>query len=1030
MHADTALVEARLRRFTADRLTPSIHRDPRPLTVEAWSVPREPVPFDEAVTQTFEPVPIGWRWGRAWSTVWLRVTGALPAEWRDGPPAGTRLEVLVDFGYNMSRSGFQAEGLAYRPDGEPVKAIAPYNSYVPWEAADGDVDLFIEAAANPDVAGEYTFAPTPYGTWETSPDEPLYELRRLELALRDETVWELAQDVWTLRGLMEQLPEGSTRRHLILRALEDMMDAIDPEDVAGTAATGRGILAPALASPASASAHRVLATGHAHIDSAWLWPLRETVRKCARTFTNVMALMDEHPGFVFSCSSAQQYAWLRDHHPRVYARIREKVADGAFVPVGGMWVESDTNMPGSEAMARQFIMGKRFFLEEFGVECEEAWLPDSFGYSAALPQIVAAAGERWFLTQKISWNQTNRFPHHTFWWEGIDGTRVFTHFPPVDSYISELSGAELAHAERNFSEKGRASTSLVPFGWGDGGGGPTREMIAAAHRTADLEGSPRVEIGSPRDFFRDAEAEYPDAPVWSGEMYLELHRGVFTSQLRTKQGNRRNEALLRQAELWAATAALRTGHPYPYDDLAEAWRTVLLLQFHDILPGSSIAWVHREAEERHAAVTDTLERLIAEALAALESRTAEGGRRPEGGAPGDAPPVALSANASPFARDGVPAFGTAPAVHTGAAPVHVGADASLPGADVLDNGVIRIVVDGDGRLTSLRAHADGREAVPPEQPAGTLRLHTDLPNLWDAWDLDAHYRRTVTELIAPDERRLEREPDGSVAVVLRRTAGASTIDQRIRLRPGADAVDFEFDVDWREREKILKLAMPFDVHADRIAAETQFGHVHRATHTNTSWDAARFEACQHRFVHLGEPGWGVAIANDSTYGYDVDRTTRSGGGTTTTVRFSLLRAPIFPDPDADQGMHTLRFRVRPSSDIADAVALGYDLATPMRGIRSAVPLAPLVTSSAPGVVIDTVKLAEDGTGDLVVRLYEALGGRAETTLTVDGVAERIALTDLLERPLDGEPVASGPSMPLAFRPFQLRTVRLSGVSVR
>ncbi|UTT63355.1 alpha-mannosidase [Microcella humidisoli] len=1011
MHNDHSLVEARLDRFVRDHLTPALYRDARPLAATAWQVDREPVPFETAVEQTFEPVPLGWRWGRAWSTVWLRVTGEVPAEWLPQPPAGTRIEVLVDFGYNRSRSGFQAEGLAYRPDGSLIKSIAPLNSWLPVAPGERHIDVLIEAAANPDVAGEYTFDPTPYGLWETAPDEPLYELKQLEVALRDETVWHLLADVWTLRGLMAELSEGSSRRHEILRALEDMLDVLDPESIPTTAQAGRDAIAGVLAKPAHASAHRVLATGHAHIDSAWLWPLRETVRKCARTFTNVMDLMDEHPDFVFSCSSAQQYLWMKEHHPKVFARMKEKVAAGQFVPVGGMWVESDTNMPGGEAMARQFIAGKQFFIDEFGVECEEAWMPDSFGYSGALPQIVAAAGSRWFLTQKISWNQINRMPHHTFWWEGIDGTRVFTHFPPVDTYISELSGKELAHAERNFSEKGRASISLVPFGWGDGGGGPTREMIAAAHRTADLEGSPRVTMGSSRDFFEAAEAEYPQAPVWSGEMYLELHRGVFTSQLRTKQGNRRNESLLRQAELWAATAALRTDCDYPTEALARAWQTVLLLQFHDILPGSSIAWVHREAEQRHAAVTETLEGIIADALAALAG---EGGEHD------------LLVNASPFAREGVPALGAATLAASHPA---VTATEGADGATVLDNGIIRAVVDARGHVTSLIAHADGREAIPAGQPANVLRLHRDLPNLWDAWDLDQHYQRTVTELLDVDERHVRTVGDTATVITVRRV-GESLIEQRLMLRAGESALEIENRIDWREREKILKLAVPLDVHADRIAAETQFGHLYRPTHTNTSWDAARFEACQHRFVHLGEPGYGVAIANDSTYGYDVGRDTRADGGTTTTVRFSLLRAPLFPDPESDQGEHLMRFRIAPGATIGDAVALGYDLATPLRAVRAAAPIAPIVTSSDPAVVVETVKLAEDGSGDLVVRLYESRGGRAHTTLTLDGTAEAITCTDLLERTLDGEPAGTGASIELPFRAFQLRTVRFRGVSAR
>ncbi|MDO9590526.1 MAG: glycoside hydrolase family 38 C-terminal domain-containing protein, partial [Microcella sp.] len=519
-------------------------------------------------------------------------------------------------------------------------------------------------------------------------------------------------------------------------------------------------------------------------------------------------------------------------------------------------------------------------------------------------------------------------------------------------------------------------------------------------------------MGSSRDFFAAAEAEYPNAPVWSGEMYLELHRGVFTSQLRTKQGNRRNEALLRQAELWAATAALRAGYTYPRDELQRAWHTVLLLQFHDILPGTAIAWVHHDAEQRHAAVTATLEGIIAEALAALA------------GGPGVSG-VALAVNASPFAREGVSALGAA-LREAGHPPVT--AEEAADDATTLDNGVIRAVVDARGQLVSLIAHADGRDAIAPGSPANVLRLHRDLPNLWDAWDLDAHYMRTVTELPEVDERRVRTctNDDGDatkVEVVTVRRVGESTIEQRLILRSGATALEIENRIDWREREMILKLAMPLDVHADRIAAETQFGHLFRPTHTNTSWDAARFEACQHRFVHLAEPGYGVAIANDSTYGYDVSRDTRADGGTTTTVRFSLLRAPLFPDPETDQGEHLLRFRIAPGATIGDAVALGYDLATPVRAVTAAAPIAPIVTSTDPAVVIETVKLAEDGSGDLVVRLYESRGGRAQTTLTLDGTAATIESTDLLERVLPDEPTSGGSSIELPFRAFQLRTIR-------
>src|SRR5690606_12590930 len=458
---------------------------------------------------------------------------------------------------------------------------------------------------------------------------------------------------------------------------------LDIADVPATAAAARAMLAPALASPARASAHRLSAVGHAHIDSAWLWPLRETVRKVARTAANVTALMDEHPEFVFAMSQAQQLAWIKQHRPEVYRLVREKVATGQFVPVGGMWVEADTNMPGGEAMARQFVHGKRFFLDELGVETEEVWLPDSFGYSAALPQLVRLSGARWFLTQKISWSQFNRFPHHTFQWEGLDGTRVFTHFPPVDTYNATLSGAEMAHLVRNFADKGVANRSMVPFGHGDGGGGPTREMLARAARLRDLEGSPRVEIEPPARFFAKAAEDYADPPVWVGELYLETHRGTYTSQAGNKRGNRRSEHLLYEAELWAATAAVRTGHPYPYEQLDRIWKTVLLHQFHDILPGSSIAWVHRESRETYARVTEELETIIAAAQRALAGDPASGGE--------------VVFNAAPHARGGVPARG-ATRTPGPAAPT---TRTALAGGWVLDNGLIRATVDERGLLRSV-----------------------------------------------------------------------------------------------------------------------------------------------------------------------------------------------------------------------------------------------------------------------------------------------------------------------------------------
>ncbi|WP_022878782.1 glycoside hydrolase family 38 C-terminal domain-containing protein, partial [Microbacterium sp. B19] len=742
------------------------------------------------------------------------------------------------------------------------------------------------------------------------------------------------------------------------------------------------------------------AVGHAHIDSAWLWPVRETARKVSRTFSNVLSLMDEDPEFVFASSSAQQFAWMKQHYPALWERLKERVAEGRFVPVGGMWVESDTNMVGGEAMARQFLEGKTFFQEEFGIDTEEVWLPDSFGYSGALPQIMRAAGARWFLTQKISWNETNRIPHHTFRWEGIDGSRIFTHFPPVDKYNSEVTAADLAHAERNFADKGRARTSLLPYGFGDGGGGPTREMTATIARAHSLEGAPIVKHSTPREFFETAEAEYADPAVWAGELYLEFHRGTYTSQLRTKQGNRRSEHLLREAELWAATAAVRTGADYPAATFRRLWQLVLLQQFHDILPGTSIAWVHRDAERNYAAIAAELEQIIADSLRVVAG---EGDR-------------VLAVNAAPHARTGVPALGIA-----AASEVRDVAPRAEGEGYVLDNGVVHAVIDARGLLISLVEVASGREVVPEGQAAALFQLFRDTPTQWDAWDIDETYRRHVTPLDSAAAVRIDGD-----AVVVERTFGDSRLVTRIALAAGSRTVRLSIDVDWHEQQKLLKLAVPVDVHTDRAASEIQFGHITRPTHTNTSWDAARFETAAHRWVRVAEPGFGVAVTNDSTYGHDITRHERGAGGTFSLVRLSIIRGAMFPDPQQDQGEHHLEVGIVVGADVADAVTEGYRTNLPLRVIEGAGDVEPLVALDRDGIVVEAVKLAHDGSGDVIVRLYEALGQRQAATLRAGFEVTAVAETDLLEREVDAAAVSSvaGGAVELDLRPFQLVTLRL------
>ncbi|GLW17990.1 alpha-mannosidase [Streptomyces sp. NBRC 13847] len=1061
MHDDRLLVEERLERALRQFIRPAQYAARVPLRLSVWHAPGEPVPVDEALAAAYEPFAVGEPWGPPWSTSWFRLAGRVPQEW-----AGRRVEAVIDPGFSGDGPGFQAEGMVHDADGVPLKGIHPYNRHVPVGNPVGggeEVRLLLEAAANPAVLGD--FSPTDLGDVRTAPRAPLYRFAGADLAVLDETVWQLILDIEVLSELMHELPVDSPRRHEILRALEDLLDTLDLHDVAGTAAAGRAVLAEVLGRPAAASAHRVSAAGHAHIDSAWLWPLRETVRKASRTFANVTQLAEDYPELVFACSQAQQYAWVKEHQPRLWERIKKAVRDGNWAPVGSMWVESDANMPGGEALARQLAHGKRFFLQELGVETEEIWLPDSFGYTAAFPQLARLAGVKWFLTQKLSWNQTDRMPHHTFWWEGIDGTRVFTHFPPVDTYNSRLHAAELAHAERNFADKGRATRSLVPFGWGDGGGGPTREMLERARRLRSLEGSPRVAVEPPTRFFEAAHEEYgAAAPVWSGELYLQFHRGTYTSQAKTKQGNRRSEHLLREAELWAATAAVRAGeeavradgdaarpdgdsaspdgeraYRYPYEALDRLWKTVLLHQFHDILPGSSIAWVHREARDTYAAVEAELTGIIEAALGAL------GGA----GAGSAGPPTVF--NASPYDRHEivelpapdaggpsavavhVPALGSAAVRPPGSfsptrpdslvpPPPPVRADTDPDGGLTLDNGLLRVRLDTDGLLVSVRDLQAGREVLAPGARGNLLQLHPDHPNRYDAWDLDRHYRHRHTDLTDAESVELAAAGPLSATARVTRAFGASRIVQELTLRAGSHRLDIRTDIDWHESEKVLKAAFPLDVHAERSTAEVQFGHVHRPTHTNTSWDAARFEICAHRWLRVAEPGYGVALLNDSTYGHDVTRTPHADG-LGTTVRLTLLRAPHSPDPETDQGTHRFTYALLPGAGTGEAVAEGLALNLPLRTAATP-PVPPLIRVDHPALTVESVKLAEDRSGDVIVRLYESRGGRASGTLSPGFPVAWATVTDLLERPLHREEEGPTADLALELRPFQILTLRL------
>lgn len=952
-------------------IRPAMYAATTPVDIAARHVHGEPIDARAATAAAtpFEAFHVGQAWGGRWDTTWFRFKATVPHDWR-----GEDVVLRVNLGYT-GMVGFGAEGLVWE-NGTPVQGVNGKHDTVritPKAEGGEPVDILIEAAANPvvdlDARPALSYQPDYDGP-------PLFTLDRAELAVCNRDIEALALDMEVLLDLYDHLPPEQPRARRILKALADALHALDFDDIAATAPQARERLAPALATPNPPTAHRLFAVGNAHIDTAWLWPFRETVRKCARTFSTALRLMDEYPDYVFACSQPQQLAWMKQHYPDLFARIRERVAEGRFELVGAMWVEADCNVPSGEALVRQILLGTLFLEEEFGVTPDEVWLPDVFGYSASLPQIMRHAGIGRFLTQKLSWSTVNRIPHHTFWWEGIDGSRVLTHFPPADTYNGDFSLDQVDHNARSFKDHDIAGSSLYLFGYGDGGGGPTRELLEKANRLHDIEGAPKITLATVESFWQEAEADMAaagdGAGAWVGELYLEFHRGTYTTSAMSKQQNRQLELLLREAELWSAAAQAPA-------DLDQAWKDLLLLQFHDVLPGTSIEWVYDDSRRIYADIRATAQAVTDAGAAALlddvDTR-------------GFAHPVALL-NPAPVDQAGVPALGYR-VVEAGAAPA--------ANDDVLD-----ITFGDDGRITSIFDKEAQREVL--AGPGNALVLFEDRPPHWDAWDVDASYMDKGETLVGA--------VDGNVVTY---RFGDSTITQTVNVH--GRRVDFVTEVDWQERRKLLKAAFPVAVHTRRATFEIQYGHVERPTHRNTSWDVARFEVSGHKWADLSEPGYGVALLNDCKYGYDV---------VGNTMRLSLLRAPQSPTPDIDRGRHRFTYSLLPHvGDLREAGVIdeAYRLNIPLRQVPLPADRAGAKPASwapfavdAPGVYIEAVKQAERSDA-VVVRLYEGWGRHATARVTTSLPFARVARTDLLEK--SREPIAGDVVLPL--RPFEIVTL--------
>ena len=1066
MQKHPRLTETRVGRLL-QRIGLLIHGPFSPVKLAMYEVGGEPIPAADAIRRDYRPVTVGDPWGCAWDTTWFRISGTIPVEW-----AGREVVALVKLGYQAGE-GFTSEALVWQ-DGLPTRAINVNRADIPLAnpAQGGEAFLFhLEAAANP-KASEHLLqaanAPT-NGIGGT----PIFRIDQAELACFDREMFNLYHDFRVAYETMIALPDNGTgavdpgspraeaigaprlsdpRRGQFLYALNEVCNVFDEHDRT-TIAGARALLREGLSRNNGPSAHRISAIGHAHIDTAWLWPLRETIRKCARTFSTALAYMREYPEYVFGCSQPQQYAWMKAYYPSIFEGIKEAVKRGQWEPIGSMWIEADCNLASGEALVRQILHGKNFFLDEFGCETRDVWIPDVFGYSASMPQILRKAGVDYFVTQKICWNQFNKFPHHTFLWEGIDGTRVFSHFPPGDTYNASFEAKHLVYNVQNFRDNDRATRSLYVYGFGDGGGGPTRQMLESAARLKDLEGLPRVELERVCDFLPKAQQDARDLPVWVGELYLELHRGTLTTQARNKLGNRKSEFLLRDAEFFDAVAAAArlpcagvapcAGERAVYDVtrmgespsaagyLDRAWKLLLLNQFHDIIPGSSIDWVYRDSARDYATIRELGEAVLQDARHALahaiDSSAFQSPAVIFNTAPHrlesvlDLPGAGLRLVAVPACGYAVVETASHPPLPPSISPVII---TQTDGRITLDNGILCVVIAPNGCLQSVFDHRANREVLASGGLGNVLHLHDDRPNHYDAWDIDLFYKEKCVELIEAQSVEVTEAHELRARVRIVREFGKSRVVQSITLEANSPRIDFETEVDWQEEYKLLKAAFPVAIRAARATYEIQYGHTERPTHSNTSWDMAQFEVCAQKWVDLSEGDYGVALLNDCKYGHDI-----AGN----VIRLSLLRSPTAPDPGADRGHHRFTYSLLPHPGdfragrvVEQAYALNIPpsivLIRPHAGPMP--PEASLFSVNRAGIVIEAIKKAERE-DEIVVRLYESHGTRGAFTLKTVLPFAMAARADLMERSLDAVPFDGG-ELTLSIAPFEIVTLKFSG----
>lgn len=994
----------------------------------AGFITSEQLSQQQAAKQTFRPMKPGTGWGSKWEYGWFKGKVTLPKR-------AQGQHIVINDPHAI-------ESVIYL-NGKIAGSVnwAHRHPTLAWKAKAGQsFDLLMELYAG---HGETPCSTGPLAKGQVAIPEPGKTQRSVPhftYGIWHEEAYQLQLDLETLIRMRRNLDGDSLRVVKIDQALKAFTNIVDfeaePDQVRESFTKARRHFAPLLKSKNGPTAPEFFCFGHGHLDTAWLWPLAESERKAARTVSEQINLGDRYPGYTFLMSQPAQHEMIKKLYPELYKRLKAAVKKGTITADGGMWVEADTNVPSGESLIRQFMYGKRYFQEEYGVDSRLLWLPDVFGYSAALPQIMKGCEIDYFTTAKIFWNYhgEERFPYHNFMWQGLDGSEVVAHIH--EDYNSQTDPAATITRWKHRVQKDDISTRLFPFGWGDGGGGPTRDHVEYLNRSRDLEGVPKCRMAPPEEFFKDliARGEHK-VNRYVGELYFTCHRGTYTSQAKTKLGVRRSEVALREAEMWSAIAGQLVGLKAPVARVEDAWRRLLLNQFHDILPGSSIERVYKEAEadlagvvaEGHAVADKATAALLNKKTGTMTVFNSLGWSRTE--------LVELSADIkNPALSDGQPLpvqrLGSKRLTEVPCRPCGWTAIQSADSAPArqheethvtasvkhMENDLIRITLNDTGAITQI---IDKLTGLPLSSGlCNELKLFKDIPTMFDAWDIDSQYETDPVALTNKATLRVLAQGPLFAVVEVRRTISKSELVQEIWLRRDSRRVDFKTRIDWHEKHRMLKVGFETNIHARDAMHEIQFGHIMRPTHRSTQYDKERFEVSAHKWSALAEADRGVAVLNDCKYGVNV---------LGKSINLTLLRAPTAPDANADQGLQVFTYSFycwHGNFTDSGVVHEGYDLNVPVTVRPGHAGDLSFLSIDSESVIIDTVKPAEDDPQALIVRLYESsrTGTRADlqTWLPIATASE----SNMIESKTKSLRHTKT-EVPLVFRPFEVKTIRLT-----